>query len=470
MCVINITDDDIIYAELILFGKTGVFDEERKIFIKNLKTIDLQAVPGSGKTTALLAKLLILEKYLPFKDGSGILVISHTNAAVDEIKLKIGKYCPKLFNYPNFVGTIQSFVDKFLAIPFYVNCFKSKPYRIDNEIYNEKVEQFYNNTRNYKLKSYLDRQRDGLSFLKDIRLTPELKLISGIDGTPEKFKLKNPEKPTYKALLKFKRNLLKYGYLHYEDAYFLANYYLLNYPRIKYLLQKRFKYVFVDEMQDMDRHQYDLLEEIFYDKGNSASIYQRIGDRNQAIFSDKIRIDEVWIQRNSHFINGSYRLTPYIAHVVENLALTSNKIEGLNKNDDETKIDIKPHIIIYDNKTIKKVIPTFANLIKKFQQEAKIPLNPKDKFMVIAWRKESDNEDKMTLSHYWKNYKIKKIKKQIDYKVLKNYLQFFEIEINSLEPIRQNIINALLKILRIEKVTIDRDKRRSPIKGKFFLI
>lgn len=115
---INITDDDIRYAESILLPEDKIFDQERKTFILNFGTIDLQAVPGSGKTTALLAKLVVLERKLPFEDGSGILVLSHTNAAIDEIKEKIQKHCPKLFSYPNFIGTIQSFVDEFLAIPF----------------------------------------------------------------------------------------------------------------------------------------------------------------------------------------------------------------------------------------------------------------------------------------------------------------------------------------------------------------
>src|SRR3989304_10576533 len=100
--VIIISEDDIAKAEAVLLRKGEHFDEERRRFIKNFEPIDLQAVPGSGKTTALLAKLLILERHLPFKDGSGILVISRTNTAVNEIKNKIGKYCPKLFAYPNF--------------------------------------------------------------------------------------------------------------------------------------------------------------------------------------------------------------------------------------------------------------------------------------------------------------------------------------------------------------------------------
>jgi len=139
--VINITSEDIHYAEKILLPEGKEFDDERKAFIRNFDTIDLQAVPGSGKTTVLLAKLLILERYLPFQDGSGVLIISHTNAAIDEIKHKIQKHCPKLFSYPNFIGTIQSFVDEFLAIPFYISKYKKKPSRIDNEIYNEKIEK-----------------------------------------------------------------------------------------------------------------------------------------------------------------------------------------------------------------------------------------------------------------------------------------------------------------------------------------
>ncbi len=75
---ITITDEDISSAEQILLPDGKTFDDERKAYIKRLDTLDLQAVPGSGKTTVLLAKLIILETYLPLHDGSGILIISHT--------------------------------------------------------------------------------------------------------------------------------------------------------------------------------------------------------------------------------------------------------------------------------------------------------------------------------------------------------------------------------------------------------
>ena len=52
-----------------IFIKGNTFNPERLDFINNLDTCDLLAVPGSGKTTALMAKLYCLSKQLPFKDG-----------------------------------------------------------------------------------------------------------------------------------------------------------------------------------------------------------------------------------------------------------------------------------------------------------------------------------------------------------------------------------------------------------------
>lgn len=458
--MINISDEDIIYAEKVLLKNNQHFDEERRVFIKNLETIDLQAVPGSGKTTALLAKLLILEKYMPLSSNNGVLVISHTNAAVDEIRDRIGKYCPKLFRYPNFIGTIQSFVDTFLAIPYYVNKFKTKPYRIDNEIYDEQVKSFYVNTNNFGLKAYLDRLDDGLSFLKAIRITTQGKLITYLNGKPENFKLKDPTKPTYKSLLKLKLNLIRKGYLHFDDAYTLAEFQLATIPHYKTLLQKRFKYVFVDEMQDMDTHQHDLVEKIFYDDGDSTSIFQRIGDKNQAIYNgSSIHIDAIWSHRdNIFYLNGSHRINSNLAPLIERLALTPNEIEGRNKNDDGTEIDIKSHIILFNNETKTEVIKTYAEIINDLQVMGKIPNPSAHKFMAIAWRKNHPDADKIGLSDYWDNYSIVGHKSQIDFKVLKDYLLFFDKEKKTLESVRKNILNAFLKILRLENI-LDEESR-----------
>ena len=244
---INITNGDIEYAEKILLGEGNEFDEERRLYIRDLSTLDVQAVPGSGKTTALLAKLLILDRYMPLKNGCGVLVISHTNSAVDEIKERIGKHCPKLFTYPNFVGTIQSFVDIFLAIPFYTNKFSKKPSRIDSEIYNERLAQILATPWSYRL-GLSNEDFNKILYLKNVDESIFYKYRFAIDGgeiilknklNGENFEVKKPRRGgnyqdyteevksnLYGWFKNLKLNLMKQKeVLHYDDAYFLADLY-----------------------------------------------------------------------------------------------------------------------------------------------------------------------------------------------------------------------------------------------------
>lgn len=481
--MIEVNDIDISYAEKILLKEGQSFDEERRIFIKDFTTLDLQAVPGSGKTTALLAKLLILEKYMPLNGGAGLLVVSHTNAAVDEIYSRIGKFAPKLFRYPNFIGTIQSFVDTFLATPFYVNKFKKKPYRIDNEIYNEKIEKYLSNLWYHKY-GMSDETLRHISYIKNVNkslfyncrfqtdnnrliLTKALNdtelVIAKPNGRSRKenyIDYTTEEKSNiYEWIKKFKKEILiKEEVLHFDDAYFLANLFINSNPKIVSLLQKRFHFVFVDEMQDMDIHQHNLLESIFFERGNSSSNFQRIGDINQAIYNgNSIHISDIWSQRkNTLQIRGSHRINNRLAPIIERLGLTSYEIEGRNRNDDGTEIEIKPQILIFNDDTRGNVIPQFAVIISKLQSENKIPSPSNHKFMAVAWRKEHEADDKLGLADYWNNYSVSATRTKIDFKVLKDYLLFYDRKKDTLEVVRKQIFNALLKILRLENI-LDED-------------
>ena len=83
---ISITDQDIDEVEVLL-GDVS-FDQTRREIIKNLESFDVQAFPGSGKTTVLIAKLAILAKKWPYSH-KGICVLSHTNVAKDEIDRRL---------------------------------------------------------------------------------------------------------------------------------------------------------------------------------------------------------------------------------------------------------------------------------------------------------------------------------------------------------------------------------------------
>ncbi|SIS61759.1 Superfamily I DNA or RNA helicase [Chryseobacterium joostei] len=468
--MINISDSDIKYAESILLPAGKTFDVQRVDFIKNLETLDLLAVPGSGKTTVLLAKLLILETKLPLESNRGILILSHTNTAIDEIRERIGKHCPKLFSYPNFIGTIQSFVDQFLAIPYYQIKYKRKILRIDNEIYNETVERNLKlNLSNYTVqqgknaKSFL-RANTGLLYKYRLLFdSGSLKILSGLNKSPitiaKPKRGKNRQDFTQEEknkvaqwMISFKTKILAQGILHFDDAYLLAEIYLHRYPKIKNIIQHRFKFVFIDEMQDVDLHQYNLLEKIFYDSDNSLSKYQRIGDKNQAIYTNEVALEEIWSLRNNgriKNINGSQRLSPKIAELVNCFALSREGNFSLEGHNDSC--NLKPHIIIFTLENIQQVIPKFSELIQTYITSGEILVNSKNKYKVIGWTKEKPTEgNRLAIKHYFENLSNENAKQKIDYENLDSYLVLFNREKKTLEPIRKSILNALIKILRLE--------------------
>jgi superfamily I DNA/RNA helicase len=72
----------------------------------------IEAGPGSGKTLTLVHRFEIMAG----KNPEGIALISFTNAAVNEAKLKCND---KLLNFPNFIGTFDSFINKYLITPYF---------------------------------------------------------------------------------------------------------------------------------------------------------------------------------------------------------------------------------------------------------------------------------------------------------------------------------------------------------------
>ncbi|MEI9988158.1 MAG: UvrD-helicase domain-containing protein [Aliidongia sp.] len=99
-------------------GEDGA--DPRLAVMRSLETLDVEACPGSGKTTLLVAKLAILTNRWKSRAAGGICVLSHTNAARTEIgdRLSSTSAGHLLLRHPHFVGTIHSFANEFLAIPW----------------------------------------------------------------------------------------------------------------------------------------------------------------------------------------------------------------------------------------------------------------------------------------------------------------------------------------------------------------
>ncbi|WP_442846742.1 UvrD-helicase domain-containing protein [Leeuwenhoekiella sp. H156] len=474
--MLSITKEDILYAEKILLANGQSFDNERITFIKNLNTIDLQAVPGSGKTTALLAKLLILEKKLPLPQNKGILVISHTNTAVDEIKDRIGHLCPKLFSHPNFVGTIQGFVDKFLATPAYLLKYAQKPMRIDNDIYNETISRFFNqNKTGFSIQEknnavYYNNVFKILHSYRFQKVTDGFIIVEEMNGKKLEVKTPGPKKVKFTSFeidritewIKItKLKTLEAGILCYDDAYFLADVILNDIPFYHELLQERFEYVFVDEMQDMEIHQMNLIEKIFVGTRSSTKL-QRLGDVNQSIYSSNIGTDQIWNQRKGKlFFNGSHRLSKRIARIVQNLSLTPTKIEGRGLNDNGEAIDLKPLMFVFESSEADRVIPEFSKKISEYRKKGYLPISNQN-YHAYGWRKETNEGHKLCLNNYLPSLKNSPKSSTIEFETLEDYLIFFPKNNGSLKSNRDAILNGLTKILRLENLKDEYNRYISP--------
>lgn len=479
----KIKDEHIKEAENLLIDGNEFDSEERVPFIKDLNTCDLLAVPGSGKTTALLAKLYCLSKNLPFKDGSGILILSHTNTAVEEIEKNLKSYCPSLFEYPNFVGTVQSFVNTFLANQACQVKYGSYIRQNDNDLYLNEVKNFYYSLEwkkegetEPKLKNLLywkaNQGRKGLtSFEKNSNAINflfylEFDLINRkfLTGSKNTTVIMHGGKthPIYSEVEQWKENLFKRGLLNYKDSFSLTDWYIENYPEIRQLLQKRFKYVFIDETQDLESFQIKVIEKIFNDE-NSNTIIQRIGDINQSIYNSgkSVKTNADWEPRNQRFLNGSKRLTKEVSELVNCFTLDRQKddngdarfvVNGLR----ELEKPIKPHLILFNKQSIGKLEETFKELIKENKLKETIE-SEKHGFKIIGWSAKWDdngsNNDKLRLENIFSNYNKESKSKKETFDTLSKYLQYFNKDKSSLEPARKTILNALIAVLKLENKT-----------------
>ena len=83
----------------------------------------VDACPGAGKTQTIVERFVSR----PHADNRrGLALISFTNAAVDEVRRRCSAH-QDLLKSPNFVGTIDSFINRFITAPVYASRFQQAP-------------------------------------------------------------------------------------------------------------------------------------------------------------------------------------------------------------------------------------------------------------------------------------------------------------------------------------------------------
>src|SRR5699024_10427714 len=145
----------------------------------------------------------------------GILVLSHTNKAVEEIERVLKPVCPNLFNYPNFVGTIQSFVNRFISNQACFEEYGSYIRKNEDELVWQVIlrKVNYSDCRFY-LRKQARRGEELLDVIKSIKYLNDKFLVKG--------RSLSFESKSGKALKKIYDGLRTEGVIFYEDSYDLT--------------------------------------------------------------------------------------------------------------------------------------------------------------------------------------------------------------------------------------------------------
>lgn len=218
------------------------------------------AVPGAGKTTMLLKRINILEKYI---DPSHILSLTFSKTQANDMKIRYNGL------KTNFM-TIHAFC--YLIIR---NYYKKKNRRIkileSDDLYNKYnlIKQIYLNINGKIISSedlddffshvgYMKNSMDDISYLKNSQI-------------------KNIEK-VYIAYEKFKKENF---YIDFDDMQVIALKLLNEDNRLLRSVKSKYKYIQLDEGQDTSLIQFKILEKIVYPENNLMVV----ADDDQSIYS-----------------------------------------------------------------------------------------------------------------------------------------------------------------------------------------
>ncbi|GAA4658560.1 hypothetical protein GCM10023347_07270 [Streptomyces chumphonensis] len=329
-------------------------DAEQWDFLQSQTTQDLQAAPGSGKTTLIGLKLALMADAWT-SATCGVCVLSHTNTAKNEIADRVASLTAgrSLLRYPHFIGTIQSFVHTFLALPA-VRARGVDVRSVDDAAFETAALRLLRHPRYSTLRSRVEHQRAGTGIVTQATFSHkngEL-LVTG----PTRELPFRADTTSGKQLSNLKRTLARRGIFRYQDMYAIAQQYLAKHPGIVPAVSARFPFVLLDETQDTSITQHELLDLVF---AFSPTVVQRVGDTNQDIYSDVSvvsRTASAFPLASAAELPVSRRFGPQIAAVASRLAVRRpQQVQGRGP-------DGQVAVLLFDETTVTDVVPTFERM------------------------------------------------------------------------------------------------------------
>ena len=309
----------------------------------------------------MTAKLAILARKWPYRDR-GICVLSHTNVARREIEQKLERsaYLRLLLGYPHFIGTFQTFADQFLAVPF-LRKERVEVTAVGDDRFRERA---WAMLRQKSPKAAFAIQRfcgndAGRAQSIVASLTLDGAHMGVIHSMQNASRFPGAASATGKALIDVKQALRGEGCFRYDDMFAFSEACLFKVPYVAPALRRRFPWVFVDELQDTKPAQDRIIEQVF---AADDCVYQRFGDKNQAIFdfdADSDDVPSLFGRRKTLFLNRSYRFSQSVADLVS--PLTAVEPQQLVGNPQRPKC--QHAVIVFSRASIQSVVGLFGDLV-----------------------------------------------------------------------------------------------------------
>ena len=324
-------------------------DAERQEALLENRSRDFNAVPGSGKTSLLAAKLLLLANKWPYAN-KGACILSHTNVAREEIARRLAQTDDgsRLLTYPHFIGTIHGFVNQFLAMP----ALRSRGLQvdvIDDNVFAKRAMAKLNGNRFFTLRGWLSRQHNGDALVSKLYFKgPDLAVVSEGGDLP------SDKSDSGSQLAIIKSELAKAGVFRHRDMFAFADVALGCCPDLLDVVHRRFPMVFVDEMQDTSWEQEHILNRLF----DGKSVVQRFGDVDQKIIVNDDDGDKATFPRAGHgTVSTSKRFGQRVADAVASVRLSKLPVKG------EASDDISPVLLLYKTADVGRVMRRFGQLV-----------------------------------------------------------------------------------------------------------
>lgn len=288
----------------------------------------VRACPGSGKTYTLAYKTLVdIDDWQDKR--SGIAVLSFTNAAAEELLKQVEIIRPGAkVRYPHFIGTIDSFINKYTFFP-YADVLGYSPDKI--EMIGEPFAKFY---------SHSVAERHSLSLKYD--LSGNLSALSGVrDMSANLLELAKASKAS----------LIKRGRFTQSDANYYALKILQTRPEIAESLARRFPFVYVDEAQDTTAIHWEIIKAITGSSHNKR--FGVIGDPDQSIYGWNGAQPELFTDHEAELaktdgvflLNDSRRSSQAICDFYFPLSTLQTVPKAINP--EVAELGIKPTVVYY---------------------------------------------------------------------------------------------------------------------------